>query len=330
MQSDATQPGFLRVSTRALPALDRMPFWREAFARQMCRLEFEPLFDAPLDVEGALLALPGLRVNWCLSAAPARWSRTRELVKDGDDAFVLIMPLAGAVMRSQRGHDLLAESGDGVGILNAEPASMQFRELDHMAVIVPRSALTPLVTGLERASTRLVPRTNEAFRLLRAYLMGLRDNADIRATSLCKLAVTHVYDLVALALGATRDGAAIAAVRGMRAARLKAVKDDLAANPGLRLAALAARQRVTPRYVQLLFEEVGTTFTAYARDERLNHAHRMLCDARYSRWTISDIAYRAGFGDLSHFNHVFRRRYGATPSEVREVAFDDASSSRRA
>jgi hypothetical protein len=58
MQSDASQPRLLRVSTRDLPALDRMPFWREAFARQMCRLEFEPLFDAPLDVEGALLALP--------------------------------------------------------------------------------------------------------------------------------------------------------------------------------------------------------------------------------------------------------------------------------
>jgi AraC-binding-like domain len=94
-------------------------------------------------------------------------------------AFVLMMPLAGAVMRSQRGHDLLAESGDGLGILNAEPASMEFRELDHMAVIVPRSALGQLVADPELASTRLVPRTNEAFRLLRAYLMGLRDNGGI-------------------------------------------------------------------------------------------------------------------------------------------------------
>jgi AraC-like DNA-binding protein len=235
-------------------------------------------------------------------------------------AFVLMMPLAGAVMRSQRGHDLLAESGDGLGILNAEPASMEFRELDHMAVIVPRSALGQLVADPELASTRLVPRTNEAFRLLRAYLMGLRDNGGISDPSLCKLAVTHVYDLVALTPRTARDAAVIAAARGMRAARLKAVKDDLAANPGLRLAALAARQRVTPRTVQLLFEETGTTFTAYARDERLNHAHQMLCDARYSRWSISAIAYRAGFGDLSHFNHVFRRRYGATPSEVREEA----------
>jgi hypothetical protein len=85
------------------------------------------------------------------------------------------------------------------------------------------------VADPELASTRLVPRTNEAFRLLRAYLMGLRDNGGISDPSLCKLAVTHVYDLVAL----TRDAAVIAAARGMRAARLKAVKDDLAANPAL-------------------------------------------------------------------------------------------------
>ena len=27
-----------------------------------------------------------------------------------------------------------------------------------------------------------------------------------------------------------------------------------------------------------------------------------------------------GFGDLSHFNRVFRRRYGATPSDVRAAS----------
>jgi len=34
---------------------------------------------------------------------------------------------------------------------------------------------------------------------------------------------------------------------------------------------------------------------------------------------ISDIAYDAGFGDLSYFNRVFRRRYDATPSEIRNA-----------
>ena len=43
----------------------------------------------------------------------------------------------------------------------------------------------------------------------------------------------------------------------------------------------------------------------------------MLADKRYAAWTIGAIAFAAGFGDLSYFHRVFRRRYGATPSEIR-------------
>jgi AraC-like DNA-binding protein len=40
----------------------------------------------------------------------------------------------------------------------------------------------------------------------------------------------------------------------------------------------------------------------------------------YRNRGISAIAYDAGFGDVSYFNRTFRRRYGMTPSEVREAA----------
>jgi AraC-like DNA-binding protein len=43
----------------------------------------------------------------------------------------------------------------------------------------------------------------------------------------------------------------------------------------------------------------------------------MLTTPNRSDRTISAIAFDAGFGDLSHFNRLFRRRFGATPSEVR-------------
>jgi AraC-like DNA-binding protein len=51
---------------------------------------------------------------------------------------------------------------------------------------------------------------------------------------------------------------------------------DFAANPSLGLAAIAARQHVTPRYVQMLFEEDGETFTDFAMEQRLASAYRML------------------------------------------------------
>jgi AraC-like DNA-binding protein len=46
----------------------------------------------------------------------------------------------------------------------------------------------------------------------------------------------------------------------------------------------------------------------------------MLTSPSHAGWTVSAIALAAGFGDLSHFNRSFRKRYGATPSDVRAEA----------
>jgi AraC-like DNA-binding protein len=61
----------------------------------------------------------------------------------------------------------------------------------------------------------------------------------------------------------------------------------------------------------------GVTYTQFVLQHRLDRAFRMLRDQRCAARRISEIAYDVGFGDLSYFNRAFRRRYGATPSEIR-------------
>jgi AraC-like DNA-binding protein len=102
--------------------------------------------------------------------------------------------------------------------------------------------------------------------------------------------------------------------------RLRAIKADIVKNLTDRLLSIetvAQRQGITPRYVSMLFESDATTFSEFVLIQRLNRAHRMLIDARFSDRTVSSVAFEAGFGDLSYFNRAFRRRYGATPSDVR-------------
>lgn len=320
MQLEANPYEFLRFSTGDLPFAERLPYWREVFARQICHVDIEPKPDCPLEADATMFAIPGLGGGWCRSASPASWKRTSAEVKDGLSDFALLVPLAGAMVRTQLGHDLETRPGAAVGVLHNEPATIRFDSLEHIAVMVPREAISPLVGDLEQASTRLVPNGTGAVRLLTGYVKELFKGGILTDPALSKLATTHVYDLVALALGATRDARDIVLNRGVRAARLKAIKTDLARNPALTLAAIAARQRVTPRYVQLLFEEDGTTFSEYALRQRLDCAHRLLTDPGHRDWSISAIALEAGFGDLSHFNRAFRRRYGAAPSEVRSEA----------
>ena len=46
----------------------------------------------------------------------------------------------------------------------------------------------------------------------------------------------------------------------------------------------------------------------------------MLIGGRHDELTISEIAYGAGFNDLSTFNREFRRHFGATPSDLRSAS----------
>ena len=100
------------------------------------------------------------------------------------------------------------------------------------------------------------------------------------------------------------------------------VKDDIAAHladPALSPAQIAQRQRTTPRYLHKLFEHEGTTLSRYVLGLRLVQVQRALTDPLRAGTTISELAYAAGFGDLSTFNREFRRRFGATPSDVRRA-----------
>jgi AraC-like DNA-binding protein len=166
------------------------------------------------------------------------------------------------------------------------------------------------------------PHETDARQLLTSYTQVV-ERLSVAEPELRHLMVGHLYHLVALVRGATRDAPQSRNSRSGQAARLEAIKTEILDGLDrheLSLAGLAARHGVTPRYVQRLFESEGFTFSQFVRDHRLERAYRMLSDRRFAQCTISTIAYDAGFGDLSHFNRAFRRRFGKSPSEARAAA----------
>jgi AraC-like DNA-binding protein len=55
-------------------------------------------------------------------------------------------------------------------------------------------------------------------------------------------------------------------------------------------------------------------------ERRLEKAAALLRDPHWRACKIADIAAESGFSDLSYFNRAFRRRFGGTPSDIREAA----------
>jgi AraC-like DNA-binding protein len=195
-----------------------------------------------------------------------------------------------------------------------------FPRARYMAVVAPLKALQPFTHSVEDRAGHHVPPSTEALRLLPGYIDLLSREPSLSDRELIKLGAAHVYDLMALALGATRDGTDLALGRGMRAARLNAIKAYVCENfamPDLSVQSVAAHHGLSPRYIHMLFEGEGATFSTFVREQRLLHARNMLRSPRYAGHPISSIAFAAGFGDLSHFTRSFRRRFGASPTEAR-------------
>ena len=190
----------------------------------------------------------------------------------------------------------------------------------------PGGVLRALAANPEAALMRPIPRDNQALRLLKGYLLGGRSRRSpavrpgTRALELVSAFTVHVHSLMALAIGALREDLREAASLGVRAARLYEIKAYIARNLGrtaLSVPEVAERHGVTPRYVQMLFAAEGVTFSEYVLGQRLAQARQMLTEPVFASRSISSIAFEAGFADLSHFNKAFRRRFGATPTDVR-------------
>ena len=131
----------------------------------------------------------------------------------------------------------------------------------------------------------------------------------------------HIKDLAVLAVGPNHD-AREQAVSAVAAARLGAARAHIAGcfhEPELTVASVSRRLGISMRYLQRLFEMSGTSFTAYVNELRLKRALTLLTETPERRRRISDIALEAGFSDLSHFNRMFRFRFGDTPSGVRRI-----------
>jgi AraC-like DNA-binding protein len=318
-------------SSRDLPPGERLSAWNDAFGRSISRRVLVPprSLDGPVDIEmkGRMLAAAvgrggGSIIEMAVSAGGLA-RRTPELLQDGNDDIVLHIQRAGRRLVSQFGRDVTVEAGGALLTSNAEPSTIVLPgPARFVCIALPRRVITTLAPRIEDTLLRPLPSHTGVLRLLTTYLALLEDDEAWETPELRGALTTHIYDLCALAAGAARDRAAEAAGRGLRAARLRAVKADIADRLGdadLSAADLARRHGVTPRYIHKLFEHEGISLSRFKLGLRLGRVHGMLLAGR-DDLTISEIAYEAGFNDLSTFNREFRRHYGTTPSELRRSA----------
>jgi AraC-like DNA-binding protein len=313
----------LRISTTTFPESKRLAMWREAYGRGITAADFEPIGDAPFHADVTFSLLPGVSIA-AGSHSPRHCRVTRELARRGGDAIILCVLRAGIATTSQFGTEQNCGIGGASLLSPIDPFTVSLHtEGSFLSLALPRRGIAALVPDFAAAFGHPIASDNAALSLLLRYLDSMLAGDELANPDIARSLSTHIVDLAALALGARGENAELARLRGAKAARLRAIRSDILQELGredLSTELIAARHGISPRYVRKLFEHDGASFSAFVLAERLAKAERMLADRRYAHLNIAQIAHESGFGDVSYFNRMFRRRFGATPSDVREEA----------
>jgi AraC-like DNA-binding protein len=286
-------------------------------------VSFKPMRDVDSRIDFALRKYPEIGL---LSGTVqgVRHEHAHRDSGDGDDDFSFHINVSGRSLVTGRRVETTLCDGDAMLLSYSVGRTISRADVvDHRVIRVPRAALAPCVPDIDHAVLRAIPRGTGMLALLRSYVDAVFDDPVLTQPLPRKLVAAQVCDLIAMTLGATRDARAIAQARGIRAARLTAIKEDVEANLAtgdVSPSAIAKRHGISDSYIRKLFESEGTSLSQFVLERRLALAHRMLANPASAARTIASIAFDAGFSDLSYFNRTFRRRYGLTPSDVREVA----------
>ncbi|BCP54383.1 AraC family transcriptional regulator [Kaistia sp. 32K] len=283
-------------------------------------MEFRPADPQSFHVDLAAHALPDAVTLAQAHYSPLDGKRSRALIGDGRDDYQLMIHSTEHEVSVDGKAPITVAAGDLMIVSQAVWTECRLPETWLRVVALERTRLARLLPRIDARGCYIIPAATPGLRLFAGYAELLRQSppGDAEAAA---LAARHLYDLVAHLLGGVVPGDTARAGGGIGAARLALVKKEILArltDPELDIGAIARRQGVTPRYIQRLFAAEGASFTEYLRESRLQLAIRSLREDRTG--SIADIAFAAGFQDLSHFNRVFRRRFGCTPSDVRAEA----------
>lgn len=295
--------------------------WREVFGQTMVRLEIESARDVSFHAEGTLCALPGAAYA-SVSASPVRVARTRSLIA-ADPVEMLYLITADAPLEvRQNGREHILAPGDTIFVRGGEVSTIECRNQSRFTnIAIALDDLRARYSGADDLAMRVLPRQSDLLGLLHAYVDMLRLRAGATAGAAGPLVAGHIGDLIAaIAAIAAADGPTPPEQPGVKAARLRAIKAAIArelSDPQLGAERVARYCGISPRYIRRLFQDEGSSFSAYVLGERLDRAHRLLLHPGQTSRTIAAIAYACGFGDLSYFNRTFRRRFGMTPSDLR-------------
>jgi AraC-like DNA-binding protein len=245
-----------------------------------------------------------------------------DIRRDANEHLFLIMQLEGSCGLEHVGQQAILDVGDCILVDSTRPTTFHFggNFSNHLSLHLPRQLMYS-DGQMDFEIARKLEAYDPMAMMLRALVAKIMSTAESDATS---------ANLRHLMFNATRQafvsrGDVIASLNDSAARRLQMVDmliDRHLTESDLCAKWLATRIGVSIRTLQQDFQGLGVTCTTVIRDKRLRLVREKIehIKDRKGARTIAEVAYSAGFNDISYFNRSFKDLFDCAPTDLLKPA----------
>lgn len=310
------------LSTQSVPAERRLEYWVEMVCSLYCKLECTPSDTAPIHGDIRFRRLGDGQFTQVRSNCKSIRLLPHRIAQCTDDHYLVLVMREGLGTLTQGSRTAQLRPGDFAVHDCTRPYELHFDGPVHALDVLrlARADLESHISDPADLTASTVPGEHLAGRLLKSMIESIGDDEVSAGAGQC---VSQA--LTSIVAAGLRSLPAAGSARPKRLAdyhraRVRTFVRDRLRDPQLSVGMIAAATGLSADYLGKLFRDEPEPLSRWIWRLRLDACRRDLCDGRFARQGISEIAFSWGFNDAAHFSRSFRDRFGLSPRELRMLS----------
>jgi AraC-like DNA-binding protein/mannose-6-phosphate isomerase-like protein (cupin superfamily) len=308
-----------RFNTETQPERYRQEWLREIIGKEYANVEVKPPRQARLFNDMQIYPLlSGLRFS-PIRSNPIQLERLpSEPTTISQDAYFAVLLLAGSYKLEQGGREAFLRPGDMTIYDATEPHKISIPEpFSKLIISIPRAQFEKEFQNIDQlTATHLSSHHHrDNINTLQQLCQHLHwmDKNTFEAFS---QPILEIVKESLIESGGLHSN--ISTLKALSLFRIKQYIQTHLDNENLNAEEISQGVKLSIRYINELFHHQNTSVMRFLTEKRLERSQHYLSNAFFSHLSVTDIAFRCGFKNFSHFSRVFKARYLYSPRAYRQ------------
>lgn len=302
-------------STDQFAPADRAEAWSEFLSAS--HLPWS-LFERPDDsfrASASLKQFNNLRIIRCCCGALQGFRSRSEIAASNDDYLGILHVLKGSESLRIGSDEVRVDSGSFVIWDSSRPMSFRVPEhLEKISLILPSQAVTGIFPDVYDYCGKVI-RGQEGLGavfvdLVRSLEREMWRSDSRHLSSLIRPSLEMLSAVFTSLVNVSPETVGQAHAIRIRRYILRNLQDS-----DMTPRCIAEANGISLRYLHQLFEDSGSTVSEWIKERRLERSREDLLQTYQPN--VTEIAFRWGFNDSSHFSRCFKARFGVSPRDYR-------------